>query len=230
MSKVNNNLEEIIVKDYPVCIFSDSHCNIQNIKELQRLYPKALLISLGDFTFLFSKPGETFNHRSIDYFIKHKIPCLKGNHEEHILGCSIGDSFTKIMPKYSEDCSSSICDADIYDLTQQQIDFLRKLPIGFKLILPNGKNYLCFHNKPRDLWVFDRDIDIFKFKNLYPIDPNTLGVIKGHLHENILVDFPAINCKLVTVGQICNGDHHGKHNNGKNYCLLTENGIEYKKL
>lgn len=222
------NIQEIKINKYPVCIFTDAHCNIKNIKELQRLYPNCLLLSLGDIVQLFSKPGEKFNHYILDFFIKEKIPNLMGNHCQHILGCGIGDSFTKIMPKYDE--GSSFVDADIYDLTQQHIDFLRKLPIGFKLILPNGKYYLCYHNEPKDLWSHKDYLNANQFQDAYPIKNDCLGVIHGHLHSNFIHEYQGLVTKRIGIGQLCNSNHHTGENNGKNYGLLTENGIEFKKI
>lgn len=223
------NIQEIKLKDNFCVLFSDSHTNLSNIKKLQELYPGQPLISLGDLTFLFSKPGETWNHKSIDYFIQNKIPACRGNHEEHIIGCSTGDSFIKILPKYNEG-ETCLTDNDIYDLTQQQIDFLRKLPIGFKLILPSGKNVFLFHNSPRDLWGFYDKLNQEEFLKHYPIDKNTLFVCRGHHHFNSIINYPKIDCKLITIGQLCNSDHHTGENSGKNYGLLTEKGIEFKKL
>jgi hypothetical protein len=134
------------------------------------------------------------------------------------------------MPQHREDTSCSRCDSDIYDITQQQRDYVTRLPMGIKLILPDGRNYLLFHNEPNDLWSFNREINQKQFLNKYPIDKKTRAVIKGHFHENIIVDFPEIPCKLITVGHLCNSDHHSGQNNGANYAILSENGIEFKKI
>lgn len=226
------NIQEIKLKDSFTVIFSDSHCNLKNIRLLQELYPNKLLLSLGDICQLFSKPGEPFNSLSIQFFINNKIPSLLSNHEQHILQCSIGDSFTKIMPKYSENCGSSICDLDVYDLTQQEIDFLKNLPIGFKLILPNKKYYLLYHHAPKDLWGFNDQGKLTEkqFKDIYQFNEDCLGVIHGHTHRNFTEEYPNIKTKRFSIGQLCNSDHHTGKENGKNYLLLTENGLEYKKL
>lgn len=214
------NIQEIKVINFPAIIFSDSHCNLKNLKELKRSYPTNQFICLGDITYLFSKKGEIFNQYSIEYFIDNKIPTLTGNHESHILGCSTGDSFRpiKIFGQFDEGMLSE--DLDIYDLTQQHIDYLKTLPIGFKLILPDNSNYLCFHNTPNDLWGYNDDMDKNKFLNTYPIDKNTTEVIIGHHHKNFKVDFLNVISKLRGIGALRDGF----------YALLTENGIEIKKL
>jgi len=227
------NIQEIKVEKFPVVIFTDSHTNIENIELVRGLYPNNDVISLGDFTFIFSKVGDKYNKHSINYFIKHKIPVLKGNHEEHILGCSTGDSFVKILPQYQD--GHSLIDLDIYDLSQQQIDFLRKLPIGFKLILPDNSNYYCFHNRPNDLWSFTEEaFTTDSFRKTYPFDNKTLGIIQGHNHRNFRVDYVLkpeyYSISRYSIGQLCNSNHHTGENNGRNYALLTEKGIEFKKL
>jgi len=221
------NIQEIKIISFPLVIITDSHTNLKNIDLVRAKYPNSKIISLGDITFLFSKPGETRNHQSIDYFIQNKIPCLKGNHEQHLISCSIGDSLTKALNQFDE---YSSFDADIYDLTQQQIDFLRKLPIGFKLILPNGKYYLCYHNEPKDLWSHKDYLNANQFQDAYPIKNDCLGVIHGHLHSNFIHEYQGLVTKRIGIGQLCNSNHHTGKNNGKNYGLLTENGIEFKKI
>src|SRR5690348_13191925 len=97
-----SNIKEIKITNFPVIIFSDSHTNLNNLKRLKELYPNNQFICLGDITFLFSKPGEQYNGNSIDYFIENKIPCLLGNHDQHVLSCSIGNSFTYQKLKFDE--------------------------------------------------------------------------------------------------------------------------------
>src|ERR1041384_2475697 len=120
------NIQEIKVTKFPVILFSDSHTNTRNVDKLKELYPGKPLISLGDLTFLFAKPGEKWNSKSIQYFIDNKIPCLLGNHEQYVLHES----------------------RFVHDITTEQFKFLKSLPIGIKLVLPNNKHYLLFHHLP----------------------------------------------------------------------------------
>ncbi len=223
----NLNIQEIKITKFPVVIFSDSHTNLANIRKLKELYPDNQFICLGDFTFLFSKPGETCNQKSIDYFIENKIPCCYGNHDLHILSCSVGNSLTNIKLIGSE------TDSDIYDLTQQQINYLRNLPIGLRLILPDGNHYLCFHHLPNDLWGHCQEKDLTKeqFLSNFPInEERTIAVLNGHLHRNFVVEYLGLKTKRIAIGQLCGKDHHSGENTGGNYALLTENGIEFKKI
>lgn len=219
------NIQEIKINKFPAVIFSDSHTNLSNIKKLKELYPDSQLICLGDFTFLFAKPGEQFNNHSIQYFIDNKIPALLGNHESYIVGVERGNSFVfgKILGDTPE-----------YDLTIQHLNFLEKLPIGFKLILPNGNNYYCFHNEPKDLWGHTCEIPTDIFRKTFLFDNKTVAVIQGHLHRNLRTDYVLkpeyLPISRVAIGQLCNSNHHTGENNGGNYLLLTENGLEYKRL
>lgn len=215
------NIQEIkLTKPFAV-IFSDAHCNINNIKKLQELYPGELLLSLGDSTFLFYKSGEKHNNNIIDFFIESKIPNLLGNHDSYLIAAERGNSFVldRVMGSIND-----------YNLTIQQLNYLESLPIGFKLILPNGQNYYCFHNEPRNLWNFpDRISEEYLRKN-YIFDDHTKGICQGHLHKNQIDVFKGTPIKRYVIGQLCNSDHHSGNNNGKNYAILTEAGIKFKKL
>lgn len=207
----NINIQEIKVSQFPLVIITDTHTNLKNIDSVKNKHPGCQIICLGDITFLFSKPGEKFNGYSINYFTNNNIPCLVGNHDSHILDCSTGNSLSKL---------DNVDIEDRYDLTQQQIDYLKKLPTGFKLILPNNSNYLCFHNRPHDLWGFNEIIDINTL-NAFPWDSNTVGILTGHLHKNIQKKFDSPKISFNVIGRLSvDGD----------YALLTENGIEYNKI
>jgi hypothetical protein len=114
-----------------------------------------------------------------------------------------------------------------YNLDGAQVDYLRNLPHGFKLILPNGTNYYCFHNQPKELWNFPDKITEQEFKERYIFDNKTIAVLQGHLHLNHIDYFHPWR---ICIGQLCGSDHHTGNKNGGNYALLTENGIEFKKI
>jgi len=119
-SAIDERIGKIKIDKFPVVIFSDSHTNIVNIRRLQKLYPNSQLICLGDITFFPSTEG-VWNKKSIDFFINHKIPCLVGNHDHFI-------------------AHEFLNEAD-WELEQYHVSFLRKLPLGFKLVLPDGSYY-----------------------------------------------------------------------------------------
>jgi hypothetical protein len=173
------------------------------------------MISLGDITDLFSEK-EAFNKHSINYFIENEIPCLEGNHESFIKACYTGDSFvlsnvlvnTQNTPDYRID-------------EKIHLEYLHSLPRGFKLILPNGENYLCFHITPTNLWsmVEKNDLNTEQFVSTYPLDNNTVGVLHGHLHKSFVVEYEN-KVKRYSIGAL-------KY---KQYVLLTEEGIQFKSL
>lgn len=198
--------QEIKIEKFPVVIFTDSHTNLSNIKKLKELYPNNQFICLGDISFLFAKPGEKFNSYSIQYFIDNKILCLGGNHEEIV--------------------------KDSEDITCEQSTYLKNLPRGFRLILPDYTNYLCYHHRPSDIWGFsDKQPNQKELLEIYPqINNQTSGVLKGHEHRNFVVDYPEIDTKLIGIGQLCGSNHHTVDKDGGNYALLTENGIQFKKI
>jgi predicted phosphodiesterase len=210
--KIKMTIQDIKIDKFPVVILTDTHTNLANIKKLQGLYPSCQFICLGDITSLWSKVGQ-FNENSIKFFIDNKIPALKGNHEEHIAACQRGGSqyIFRAIPSFGE-----------YDISQESLDFISNLPIGFKLNLPNGKNYLCFHNRPHDLWGFNEPPKTLEaFQKVYPIDKDTLGILSGHLHKPFKKDFTDFNLSFNIVGQL---DKFGS------YALITEEGIIHKTL
>lgn len=211
---MNNQIKEIQIINYPCIIFSDSHTNLSNIRKLKKLYPDFQLLSLGDFTFLFEKEGQNFNKLSIQYFIDNNILAVCGNHEAYLIASENNDKFVT---------QRVLGNPPQFNLSKEHLQFLDNLPRGFKLILSNGLNYYCFHNLPRDLWSFPDNITEQEFKSNYVFDSNTIGIIQGHLHKNKIDNF---NPKRYIIGELCNSSN----GNGNNYILITENGIEYKKL
>jgi predicted phosphodiesterase len=210
------NIQEIKVTKFPLVIITDTHCSISKITRVRQLHKDCDIISLGDITDLFKGPGD-LNSRSIDYFINTKIPCLEGNHESFIKACYSNNydvmSHVIINPRSGN---------YRYDIDEaKHIPFLKSLPRGFKLILPDGRNYLCFHNRPDDLWSITEENQLMdsEFECLYPCDDKTIGVLVGHNHK--------VFTKIY---------HNGKKRFGigalkyDDYALLTENGIEAKRL
>ena len=212
------NIKEIHITKYPCVIWSDSHTNLSNIRKLKELYPDSQHISLGDFTFLFAKDGETRNAESIQYFIDNNIPALEGNHESFLIASENNDEFVT---------QRVLGNPPNFNLSKEHLNYLENLPRVFKLILPNGFNYYCSHNLPKDLWSFPDKITESLFKNNYAFDYQTIGIIQGHLHLNKIDSF---NPKRYVIGQLCNSNHHTGQNTGGNYLLLTEKGLEYKKI
>ena len=209
-------IETIQVIQFPLVIITDSHCHLKRIDEVRNLYPTAKLICLGDITDLFGVKEE-FNKHSINYFIENKIPCIDGNHESFIESSYSGDSFTL------SNVLRDVRNIPTYNLDESiHIKYLRTLPRGFKLVLPNGENYLCFHHEPYNLWNFNdkNGLTADKFKTIYPIDDKTLGAVHGHTHKAFVEEYEGVKAKRYSVGAL----------KFKQYALLTETGINLKNL
>ena len=177
--------------EFPLTIVSDTHNNLKDLRRI--IHDNPNIISLGDFTSLFDKEGK-FNIHSIQFFKDKKIPTLKGNHEETV------QTMDSTLIEHSE--------------------FLNQLPIGFKLILPDKTHYLCFHNRPNDLWTFYEKVPSWEeFKEIYPIDSQTRGVIIGHHHFNRKIKYPNFLFYIV-----------GRFQIEKDYIVLDQQGITFKKL
>lgn len=169
------------------------------------------MVSLGDLTSLWVK-SEPFNENAIQYFIKNKIPCLRGNHEEHIEACQRGGKqYVFRALSFGE-----------YTITKESESFIKNLSIGFKIQLPDGRHYLAFHNRPTDLWTFwddDKITDTNIFEKIYPVCEKTVAVIIGHNHQEFTkkVGPYTLNCINRLTKEGC-------------YGIITENGFEFKHL
>ena len=193
-------IQEIIVQKFPLVIITDGHKDLKNVEKVRALYPSSNLICLGDITDLFKK--DVLNSVSIQYFIDNKIPYLIGNHEQFIIAS---------FPNY-----------ETWGLSYEQFKHLIDSPIGFKLLLPDNSNYFCFHNRPNDLWSLTEEKSLTKeqFIETYSIDEKTVGVIQGHNHKAFVASFPDFKVKRFSIGALLY----------KQYALLTERGIEFKRL
>ncbi|HEV2329732.1 MAG TPA: hypothetical protein VGY56_13200 [Verrucomicrobiae bacterium] len=110
---------------------------------------------------------------------------------------------------------------DYRDIPVPQKEFLRKLPRGCKLMLPDKTNYLCYHNRPDDLWSFTEKHTLSKsaFLSTYSVGPETRGILIGHQHLNFLRDYEGQS--LISVAPL-SGDGY--------YLLIKEDGVEFRKL
>ena len=213
------NIKEIKIDKFPLVIITDPHGCYEKVSKVLSLYPEHQIICLGDVVDLFNKNKNDSNHKIIDLFIDKKIPCILGNHEQHVLSCSDGNTLRSVK-LFGDFGGGTLTDIDEYDLGQRHIDFLRVLPLGLKLVLPNGHYYYAFHNLPNDLWGQEWNITKDDFIRHYPINCFVDGILRGHHHKNQVLEFQGISTKLYGIGALKFGD----------YALLNENGIEFKKL
>jgi hypothetical protein len=197
---METRIVSIEIKEFPAVIFTDSHTDIQNIQSLQKMYPGNQMICLGDITSMFSRGANDANICSIQFFMDNRIPCLMGNHES-IIGFENSPDYRNIPVPQKE--------------------FLRKLPRGCKLVLPDNTNYFGYHNRPDDLWCFTEKHTLSRseFLNTYPIGPETRGVFIGHQHTNFVRDYG--DALLIAVGSLSDDGF---------YALLDEGGVEFRQL
>lgn len=213
-------IQEIKIEKFPVVIISDTHCHIKRISEIKSVYPHSQFICLGDITNLFSEK-EPFNKHSINYFIENKIPCIEGNHESFILACHSKNKDNKDKSTLGN-VLMNVNKPPTYNLEEGHLDYLRNLPRGFKLILPDGSNYLCFHHEPNNLWNFNDkgSIEGVWFKTAYPLDDKTVGVLHGHVHKPFIEEYEGIKAKRCSIGAV-------KY---ESYAILDEEGIHFKVI
>jgi predicted phosphodiesterase len=195
-----NRILTIELEAFPAIIFTDTHTDILHIQKLQGLYPGNQMLCLGDITSMFSKGQNEGNIRSIQFFMDNRIPCLMGNHDSIV-------AFEN--------------SPDYYDVPAPQKEFLRNLPRGCRLVLPDKTNYLGYHNRPDDLWSFTEKQSLSKseFLNTYPVLPETRGVLIGHQHTNFVRDYESI--LLIAVGSLCEDGY---------YVLLDKGGVAFMRL
>jgi predicted phosphodiesterase len=196
---MNNVVEYIKIDEYPLIIVTDIHSNLLNLMRIKQLYPNNNIICLGDIVNLWDKGMTDANLKITDYFIQNKIKCLQGNHDEWVAG-----------------------NKNLYKITPEHEKYLGYLPILFVISLPDGKEYKCYHYRPRDFWSSEepKNLSYLGFCEVYgSIDDND-GVIIGHLHKPFIINYPNARRKFMGVGSLKFGE----------YGVLTENGLEFKKL
>ena len=208
------SLITIQITRFPLVIFTDAHCHLNKIREVRRRHPHSKIISLGDSTDLFST-WENFNRHMLNYLIEQQIPMLEGNHESYI----------RASRTYESEPLSHVLiggNPPHFNLDDHHVEFLTNLPRGFRLDMPDGTHYLCYHNTPNELWGHyeQGDWTEAQFNRIYNPADQTVGIIHGHLHKMFVEEFKHTRAKRYSVGAL----------KFKNYCLLTEQGIVYKSL
>lgn len=96
--------------------------------------------------------------------------------------------------------------------------------ISIKLIRPDGKYYVLCHSKPKDLWSF-MNPGAYTFREFTEDfacaeDENCVASISAHTHRAAKHVFQETDVELWQIGAI----------KDKNYAILTDKGIKFKKL
>lgn len=182
-------IQDIHINKLPVGIVTDSHTHLDNLEKLKEKYEQ--IICLGDFTSV-RKPTGSANNDSVTAFRESGIPCLRGNHEEYIHKLK-----TATIPL-----------PFAFDISKKNLDFIGGLPVGFRLILPNGLTTLCFHNRPNSLGGHGGNPqDIADLWYDYPIDETTSSVITGHNHLGIIRGYKGFDVKFVRCASLKDGGY-----------------------
>jgi len=194
-------ITDIKITSLPVGIITDSHTDLTNLEKLKDKYNQ--IICLGDFTST-RKPLGWENDKSITALRKSGIPCLRGNHEQ----CIYNLKTSKFPLPFT------------YDISEENLDFIGNLPIGFRLILPNQNNLLCFHNKPDELGGRGLSpITDLQLMKEYPIDVSTTAVITGHNHMAWLKQFVNLGVEFIRCASLKDGG----------YAEIAKDGLVYLK-
>lgn len=176
-----------VENDTSVAIITDSHMDLVNVKAVIEKYEN--VICLGDITDVRKATGSR-NDESISFFRENKIPCLRGNHEQFI--CDVKN---KKVPF-------------IYSISDENLEYLNNLPIGFRLYFPNGKNALFFHNSPKELGgAGNSPFYTEDFVNNFPINRDTTAVVTGHNHVSLFRGFDGISTEFIRCGSIKDGSY-----------------------
>lgn len=203
-------IQDIEIKSLPVGIVTDSHTDLTNLEKLKSQYSQ--LICLGDFTSTKKIMGHD-NDISVTAFRESGIPCLRGNHEEFIRKVKTG---TWPLPF-------------AYSLSRENRKFIASLPIGFRLLLPNGDKLLCFHNRPNEVGGASKNPwDVLDLIRDYPIDCHTTAVLTGHTHTSLIRGYKELDVKFVRCASLQDGGYAEIDENGKVRLKHLFNSLSYE--
>ena len=113
-------------------------------------------------------------------------------------------------------------DIPIYDITNEMAHYLNNLPKSITLEFPDNKRYECYHYRPNDFWSLDNPSNLTynQFCDIYGTDDTIEAILIGHLHAVYEVTYTNCKRKLIGIGSL----------KGDQYAILTESGVEHKKL
>lgn len=104
---------------------------------------------------------------------------------------------------------------DIYYNNVLGYNCFEQLPYSFEFIYDDGLKYLAYHSRPDCPITFTDDIITEReFVDIYDTD-NVSGILIGHNHKQFVKEFPNINCKLISVGDVCTSSNCVFLTNGK---------------
>lgn len=109
-----------------------------------------------------------------------------------------------------------------YGITNEMANYLNNLPRSITLELPDNKRYDCYHYRPNDYWSLNHpnSMTYDQFCAVYGDSINSDAILIGHLHMAYELTYQPYKGKLIGIGALKEDQ----------YAILTENGIEHKKL
>ena len=172
--------------NYPILLITDVHTNLHNLRRVLNKHPNHTVICLGDITNLWDKATTPANIETINYFIKRKLACLKGNHDEHVGG-----------------------NPTTYQLDDAACKYLENLPITITVETTDGKKYKLYHYRPNDFWSLETSdkMTFDKFCSFYGSDADADAVVIGHLHSAYEIKFPNHKRQLIGIGALRDGEY-----------------------
>lgn len=172
--------------NYPILLITDVHTNLFNLRRVINKHPNHTVICLGDITNLWDKAITSANTDTVNYFIKSKIICLKGNHDEYVGGNPI-----------------------TYQLDDAAVKYLVNLPITIHIETTDGKEYKLYHYRPHDFWSLSdpNQLSLSDFCNIYGMIDTHEAVLIGHLHKSFNKSFDGHKRKLIGIGALRDGEY-----------------------
>lgn len=108
-----------------------------------------------------------------------------------------------------------------YDIDEETFNLVAgRFQISYELVVGNAK-YLLLHSKPKSLWNFINPG--YQFRELEEDFLNYeeyVKIIGGHVHREVVHNFVDADVEIVQIGAV----------RDNKYAILTEKGIEFKKL
>jgi len=194
----------IKVESYPILIASDSHCNNDKLDAIKNKHPEITTrFFLGDLFNFVDLQGRFTKEGD-----KETGEWLKKNINEWYF--VIGNHDAVCVKNWWQ-----------YDINEETYNLVAgKFQISYDLIIGDVK-YLLLHSKPKSLWDFINPG--YQFRELeedFPNHEEYRASISGHCHKECKHNFIDTDFEIWQVGAARDGD----------YAILTENGIEFKKL
>ena len=187
---------------YNLGFVSDAHCRVHLLDKVREMHSEIVQwFFLGDLVD-FQSPWCNLNPDVQAWFPnnKDKFIFIKGNHD-HV----VAKGYIKVE----------------HVLAWELAQFHKSVTIR----LPNNKELFLCHSKPRDFWSFiDQNYTEREFIDDFcqVVDEDyTQAAVIGHNHKQFTLNFANTSTSIWSVGSI---------KEDGSYAILTENGIQYKRL